>query len=327
MKQKVFNNAKFVILIAMMLTTFTAFATTASAVGKKYAIFVGINDYPGDDMDLNGAVNDARNFKKLLTTKYRYPVANTAMLLDGDATRANILAKIAAYGALVGPGDILVFQYSGHGTLFQDVYSDVLDETKKIEVDIPQEDGSRYQLPLDYYDSAIVPWDADSPARGRAWKSLILDDELYAAFSKITTKGATVVFISDSCHSGTVGKAQKMRFRFMPLEKALKVNNMADLNLTRPAKQTKGTTPTFNNRYITLTAAQDDEVAWDGNNSSIPGGLFTSTLISVIMNSRTPLTYRSLIANAGPKMSGENQHPQLDRRFGNADARLFEPVK
>ena len=326
METAVFNNLKVLFICAIVITTFTAFAANTMAAGKKYAVFVGINDYPGTENDLNGAVNDAQNFKKLLTTKFRYPAANTTTLLDSAATRENIISQIKAYGALVGPGDILVFQYSGHGTLFPDIYSDVIDETKKVSVDIPLQDGSRYQLPLDYYDSAIVPWDADDKSSSRTWQNLILDDELYDMFSKITAKGATVVFISDSCHSGSVGKAQQRKFRYMPTERALKIASVADLRKPDPSKQTKGSAPIFNNHYIVLTAARDDEVAWDGNESAIPGGLFTSSLIGVINSSKTPLTYSSLLSYVAPKMAGENQHPQLDRRFGNVNARLFEPI-
>ena len=326
MKTLQFNNVKVLFISLAVITTFTAFAAKTPAAGKKYAIFVGINDYPGTENDLTGAVNDAQNFEKLLTTKFHYPVANTTMLLDSAATRENIISQIKVYGALVGTGDILVFQYSGHGALFPDIYSDVIDETKKVSVDIPMQDGTRYQLPLDYYDSAIVPYDADDKSSTRTWQNMILDDELYDMFSKITAKGATVVFVSDSCHSGTVGKAQAMKFRYIPTEKALGIKSLADLKKPDPSKQTKGTTPIFNNRYIVLTASRDDEVAWDGNDSSIPGGLFTSTLIGKINASKVPLTYSSLLPLVAAKMAAENQHPQLDRRFGNVNAKLFEPI-
>jgi uncharacterized caspase-like protein len=326
MKKTIFNNVKLIFISAIVIVTFTAFAANTMAAGKKYALFVGINDYPGTENDLNGAVNDAKNFKNLLTTKFHYPAANTTILLDSAATRENIISQIAAYGALAGSGDILVFQYSGHGTLFPDIYSDVIDETKKVSVDIPMQDGSRYQLPLDYYDSAIVPWDADDKSSSRTWQNLILDDELYDMFSKITAKGATVVFVSDSCHSGSVGKAQLMKYRYMPTEKALGLKSLSDLKKPDASKQMKAATPIFNNRYIVLSAARDDEVAWDGNDSAIPGGLFTSTLIGKINASKVPLTYGNLLPLVAAKMAAENQHPQLDRRFGNVNANLFEPI-
>jgi hypothetical protein len=316
------------ILALMVVAMIAAFGSNASAFGKKYAVFVGINDYPGNDEDLTGAVNDAQNMKKLLTTRFGFQAANTTILLDSQATRENILGRLQAYGAMARLGDELVFQYSGHGTLFPDIYSDVVDETSKTEVDIALEDGTHYRVPLDYYDSAIVPWNSDSTASGKAWRGLILDDELYALFSTITGKGATVVFIADSCHSGTIGKNELKgrKFRFMSPERALKVKSLADGGFRKPMRQIdkRAIPPNFNNRYIVLSAANDDEVAWDGGNPAIPGGLFTSTLIQVINATNGSITYTRLMDLVKGRVS--DQHPRLDGRFGNVESRLFEPV-
>jgi hypothetical protein len=316
------------ILTLMIAAMITAFGTNTLAFGKKYAVLAGINDYPGDDMDLNGAVNDSQNMKQLLTTKFGFQTANITMLLNSQATRENILGQLRRYGTLVGLGDELVFHYSGHGTLFPDLYSDVVDETTKTEVDMTLEDGSHYRVPLDYYDSAIVPWNFDSSASGKAWKGLILDDELYEVFSAITGKGATVVFISDSCHSGSIGKAEAngIKTRFMKPERVFKAKSLADVKFKKPSRQiTRTTPPNFNNRYIVLGAAQDNETALDGGNPAMPGGLFTSTLIQVINASSGPMTYDRLISLVRSRIQNE-QHPRLENRFGSAASNLFEPV-
>jgi hypothetical protein len=49
----------------------------------KRALCVGINDYPGADMDLNGCVNDAMDWQSLLESR-GYQVTR---LLDSEATR------------------------------------------------------------------------------------------------------------------------------------------------------------------------------------------------------------------------------------------------
>jgi hypothetical protein len=60
--------------------------------------------------------------------------------------------------------------------------------------------------------------------------------------------------------------------------------------------------------------------------------LFTETLITIVKSSKTPLTYRRLIALVQPRVANESskqsndQHPQIDPRFGKADTMLFEPV-
>ena len=96
---------------------------------KKYGLFVGINDYPGMENDLSGAVADARNLRRLLTTKFAYPLANTTLLTDKTATRANIIAKIKLYGGKAVAGDTFVFTYSGHGTQVFDADGDESENT------------------------------------------------------------------------------------------------------------------------------------------------------------------------------------------------------
>ncbi|HTK38531.1 MAG TPA: caspase family protein [Pyrinomonadaceae bacterium] len=329
-----FVNARIFVVVMMVVSVMLA-AGSAEAKNKRYGIFIGINNYPGTEHDLYGAVNDAENMQELLVTNFKFPRGNTTLLLDDKATRDAIMSQISAYGKLVGPGDELVVQYSGHGSLWPDKFSEVLDETVKTEVTYPGANGGEdYHLPLDYYDSALVPWDADSADSGKNWGGLILDDELYALFAPITKKGATVVFISDSCHSGTVGKGEmnKARIKFMPIEKLMKAAGGSVFTFEKPANQVKAGPVAPNPYYITITAAKDNEFALDDSESDTPGGLFTETLIHTIRSSKTPLTYRRLIALVQPQVANasrnhsNDQHPQIDPRFGNADGRLFEPV-
>jgi hypothetical protein len=331
------RNAKIEKAFVVIMIVFSVMlaAGSAEAKNKRYGIFIGINNYPGTDEDLYGAVNDAENMQELLVTNYKFPRGNTTLLLDDKATRDAILGQIKAYGKLVGPGDELVVQYSGHGSLWPDKFSEVLDETVKTEVTYPGRNGEEdYHLPLDYYDSALVPWDAETANSGKNWGGLILDDELYELFAPITKKGATVVFISDSCNSGTVGKGElnKAKIKFLPLEKMTKTAGSGFFKFETPANQVKAGPVPPNQYYITITAAKDNEFALDDSESNIPGGLFTETLIHTIRSSKTPLTYRRLIALVQPQVASasrnhsNDQHPQIDPRFGNANTPLFEPV-
>ena len=333
-KKKLTSVVKVTGFAIIMVLSILLVAGNAEAKNKRYGIFVGINDYPGEANDLYGAVNDAENMRQLLITKFKFPRTNTTVLLDDKATRDGILGQIQAYGKLLGPGDELVFQYSGHGSLWPDKYSEVVDETVKTEFYYTDSSGQRYHIPLDYYDSAIDPWDSDSSTSGKGWGNMILDDELYALFSPLTKKGVTVVFISDSCHSGSVGKEpmSNARIKFMPLERVFNVKSMSDIKFEKPKNQVKAGPVAFTPYYISLTAAKDNESALDDSNGSAPGGLFTETLISVINKSTTPLTYRRLIGLVRPEVAKasleqkNDQHPQLDSRFGKADTILFEPV-
>ena len=86
----------------------------------------------------------------------------------------------------------------------------------------------------------------------------------------MTKKGANVVFISDSCHSGTVGKGVKnnAKFRFTPPENALGVKDLSELKLQVPKNQVKVTSLNLNGRYITLAAAKDNDEVFEGSNGA-----------------------------------------------------------
>ncbi|MBV9241876.1 MAG: caspase family protein, partial [Acidobacteria bacterium] len=306
-----------VALASLALAICLAFAGVASAKGKKYALFVGINDYPDPINKLQGAVPDAEHMKSLLESKYGFLALNDKILRDGEATRANILAALKALTAKAGAGDLLVFQYSGHGTVSPDAYSWVKDETKKIEIDYP--DGSKD--PLDYYDSAIVPVDTMTQNSANPWgNNLILDDELYDIFTPATAKGVKVVFIADSCNSGSIGRAgvPQAAVRFTSPRTIFGVKSLADLHtkLKPPAKQTTVTKRTMPGTYIVLSAAQDNEFAMDAAGGGEAGGLFTSTLIDSIKTSKTPLTYKKLmnlvqkrVADTSLTKYSNEQHP------------------
>nr|MBL8412077.1 caspase family protein [Dechloromonas sp.] len=156
----------------------------------KKALCIGINNYPGTHMDLQGCVNDANDWAGVLAGRG----FKVAKLLDDQATKA---AMVQAMGDLIGKaakGDTLVITFSGHGT-YQ-----------------PDEDGDE----ADGLDEALCPYDLQT--KGEA----LTDDEIKALFAS-RKAGVRIVLISDSCHSGTVTRAAKAekdadtRPRFMPM--------------------------------------------------------------------------------------------------------------
>lgn len=96
-----------------------------SVTGNKYAIIVGIANYPGTANDLRYADEDAYAMKNVLITKYGFSEDNIIMLVDeGDglnteqptnATASKIQSAILELRKEVEAGDEVVFFYSGHG--------------------------------------------------------------------------------------------------------------------------------------------------------------------------------------------------------------------
>lgn len=132
----------------------------------KRALCVGINDYPNPANRLGGCVNDATDWWNVLTGQFGFEAVR---LLDGQATRKGILARLREMMCLTDPEDVLVFTYSGHGTT------------------VPDHDGDE----PDNVDEALYVYDG-----------VLLDDELRDIFRRLVA-GARLVCFLDSCHSGT----------------------------------------------------------------------------------------------------------------------------
>ena len=135
----------------------------------KKALCVGINNYPGITNDLRGCVNDANDWAELLELSG----FQIEKLLDGQATKHNILNALDQLITGATAGDQIVFTYSGHGTSVADTSGDEVDS----------------------YDEALYVYDG-----------VLLDDQLRDLIQKLQPDVHMVV-ISDSCFSGTVTRA------------------------------------------------------------------------------------------------------------------------
>lgn len=146
-------------------------------LGQKYAIVIGICDYPGTANDICKSDGDAWNMKNALVDKYGYSLENIFLLRDLGATYNNIAEAIDAVKARVLPGDEVVFFYSGHGT------------TGRVS------DGDTEKL-----DEGIIAHDGTS-------LKIIWDGQLRSWFGDIKT--SKVVFVFDSCKAGGMNDVAK----------------------------------------------------------------------------------------------------------------------
>lgn len=319
------------LVFALLLTVGSV--AVAEAKGRKYALLVGINKYPDTIGQLGGCVNDVLKMKATLTSRYGFKAADMMTLTDAAATRAAIIANMQKYQKLAGAGDLFVFHYSGHGSLFPDEYSEIRDETKDLYYADPSSGEEVY--PRGKYDANILPVDADQTTSGKAWGNLILDDELYQMFSVFTGKGSQVVFVADSCFSGSVAKdiaKLKVKQRLVPLYRVFGAKRYADLKFKTPAaQQTASAPPNMRGLYLTLTGANAEETALDGGTPGVRMGLFTSNLVRILnMPASAKMTYAQLMASVAKDVSTfaskemqHDQNPQLDASFGNPKSVIF----
>jgi hypothetical protein len=140
----------------------------------KRALSVGIN-YPGQSAELRGCVNDSFMIKDLLEKNYGFD--EVTLLLDNQATTANIRKALNTLVAGAAPGDVLFFHYSGHG-------SQVFNQRDDVDDNEP-----------DNLDEIICPVDLD-------WdQKMIRDDELKDIFDRVPNGVNLTVFL-DCCNSG-----------------------------------------------------------------------------------------------------------------------------
>ncbi len=136
----------------------------------KYAVIVGISDYPSEGSDLEYCDDDAQDMYTALTTLYGYDPENIHLLLDMDASFLGIRDAISDVKSQAVAGDEVVFFFSGHGT--NGVAND--GDNEKTDEAIVSHNGS----------SLIAIWDG----------------QLKAWFSGFNT--SRMIFIFDSCLAG-----------------------------------------------------------------------------------------------------------------------------
>ena len=142
----------------------------ANVSGNKYAIIVGISDYPGAANDLEYCDDDANDMSNALTGLYGYNSSNIHLLIDVDATFTAIRDAINATKSQAVAGDEVVFFFSGHGT-----------------------NGRANDGDMEKTDEAIV-------AHNRSNLVAIWDGQLKDWFAGFKTQ--RIIFIFDSCLAG-----------------------------------------------------------------------------------------------------------------------------
>ncbi len=254
--------------------------------GQLKALCIGINTYP--NAPLSGCVADAELWVRTL----RGLRFETDSLTDGQATRDNILTALENLLRSSRPGDVLVFQYSGHGTSLPDLNGDELGE------DTPNTD------------EALCPVDYDKGA-------FLIDDDIAEIFARIPD-GVNLTCFMDCCHSGTntrvmVGGAPVQargneRPRFMRATDSM-IERHRRFRETRRSRAPSVSRGPDRMREVVFSACQSSEVAWESNGQ----GDFTNRAIPLLASSFNTLTHEAfehrVIEAFG---SSPRQHPLLD---------------
>ena len=150
-------------------------ATASPARAEIAALVIGIDRYTRIN-PLQGAVNDARDINAALKG---LGVRKLRLFIDGEAERSRIIAAWRELIAETSPDSTLVLTFAGHGA----------QQPERVP-------GSE----VDGMDEFLVL--ADFAPRGPGTAQRLTDDEIAVLLKEAAPR--RVIFVSDSCHSGTM---------------------------------------------------------------------------------------------------------------------------
>lgn len=273
---------------------------------SKKALCIGINNYPGTDMDLSGCVNDANDWSGVLAERG----FTVQKLLDAQATKAAMVAAIKSLVTGAAAGDSLVITFSGHGTV------------------APDQDGDE----PDGVDEGLCPYDIN---KGNA----LIDDEIRVLFAQ-RTPGARLLLISDSCHSGTVTRAAPadpeadgVRPRFMPMGAWLPEDRLpraagggVATHIARTNTRSPWTSAVAGGGTDLLLAGCEEgpnNFSYDATIAGRPNGAFTYYALKALKRLPTGATYADWHAAIRKSLPSAN-YPQTPQVFGAKAARKLK---
>lgn len=167
------------ILVAFLLSI-------VSNAQEKRALLIGIGNYPEESgwNKIHGQ-NDVNIIRQTLNSQ-DFQDDNIAVLLDSDATYANIMTALQSLLNLADKNDIIYLQFSGHGQMITDADGDEIDR----------------------FDESWVPYDAHKSYQKGVYEGEkhITDDFLNEYLTKLRFKvgyGGKIIVIADACHSGS----------------------------------------------------------------------------------------------------------------------------
>lgn len=260
----------------------------------KHALCVGINKY-GSGSDLAGCVNDSNDWGKEFESR---DCESPMILLDRDVTGNNYREAIKELISKGKEGDLLISQYSGHGSY------------------VPDDNGDE----PDGQDECLCPVDIFT-------KGPITDDELFEIYAK-RKPGVRLVIISDSCHSGTVSrfnpslvKQHAAKARFLPPSTFLSKKQASKLS-----RGFRWSVPVGRHAGLLLSGCADPEYSYDAWFNGRPNGAFTRVAIDALKKLPAISSYQRW-HTAIRKILPSQDYPQTPALYGSSTQRRWHVLK
>lgn len=221
---------------------------------KAYSLHIGLNSIDpnkyGVDGKLKACEADANAYEAISKSQAYDSVSK---LLTKEATAEAVLKKFDEFAGIADSGDLVVITYAGHGSQITDFNDD-------------EADG---------YDETWVLYDRQ-----------LVDDEIFAKICAFKA-GVRVLFVSDSCHSGTVVRAifpppsvtkvEATRARYLnTMQRDGEFEKNKDFYKSISSKDNPNMDDAIAS-IILMSGCQDNQFSMEGNNH----GKFTETFLKV----------------------------------------------
>jgi len=272
-------------------------ATPQDPSPTKRALLIGIDDYPNlsKESQLRGCGNDLTLLSNLLSKRFEFPTNNISFLCNEHATRERILEAFQELVKVVQKDDVVVVQYSGHGSYVED------DSGK----------GSRRT-------ETIVPYDSGRQPPNRPSTDIEDVEISKTLLEPLNRKTPFVTLLFDSCYSGSILRDDfDMAIRGIEPASDGKLRNRSMAN-----DLGSGYIPDLTReRYALLAACRANEGAAEISIKGTRYGAFTYHLCTLIKEGYSG-EIRTLFQLASTKVTAHypNQHPILE---GAQNASIF----
>lgn len=239
----------------------------AQSTPRKLALLVGINNY--SDQPLRGCLNDLDLQRHLLINRFGFNPKDIYILTDEKATRQGILSGFEEYLIKQAkPGDVVVYHYSGHGSLVSDP-NPIVTEAGNTKAGL---------------NGTFVPVDGNLPAGYPETGGVVQDimgHTLFLLMSALKTENFTAIL--DSCYSG--GATRDSRTRSRDGGEKILISSAEKSYQEQWLSRLKWSHEEFVSRYrksvakgVVLAATQPDQTALDYRFNGFYAGLFTYQL-------------------------------------------------
>ena len=271
--------------------------------GRKLALCVGIDRYSVSP--LGGCVNDAQQWRRTFRS---LGFEEPRVLLDEEATRSAIIGELTALLGSARAGDVIAFQFAGHGT------------------QLPDLDGDEAGGDTPGRDEALCPVDFD---QGR----YVIDDDLAAVFDKIPA-GVNVTVFADCCHSGSntrlaigppplAASGRNVRKRYLVATEQMKEAHKAFRNAIGATRGARGRGAYDQAREVLFAACRSSEVALESDGQ----GHFTTRALRLLgsgVDGITNAEFQERVRGAFGSNAGQN--PELHCADALRSRLLLQPI-